>query len=137
MAYSTIFAGTVKGSEVDIQDLDAWKKTVHALEGKRVKLTIKEFKASDNIRSIRANSYYWAIVVEDLREFFGYNTKEEFHDVLGMMFRRDYTGPMPTIQRTSAMSSKEFWSYIERVTIWAATEHNFTVPPPNRVTGVK
>jgi hypothetical protein len=133
MGYSTIFVASVESGSIKHQMPDAWLKTVQALEGKRVKLTIKEFKAGDNARSIKANSYYWGIVIGMLVDEFGVNSKEEMHDILGMMFRRNYEGEFPTIDRTSQMSSKRFWDYIERVRIWAATEYNVSIPDPNRV----
>lgn len=132
MGFVTIFAVDVKNGKVEFSQPDAWSKTLQGLDGKKAKLTIKEFKAGDSIRSLDANAYYWGVVVEILRNEFGFE-KEELHDALGLMFRRDYTKTIPTIINTSTMSSQEFWGYIDRVRTWAAVEYQITIPDPNRV----
>ena len=136
MAINQIFAGTVGIDnwelKIAFQQPEAWQKTLESLNGKRVKVVIKEFKAGDNIRSITANSYYWGIVVEILRHEFGYE-KLEMHDALGLMFRQDWSKVPPTIIKTSTMSSRDFWDYINRVQIWASTEYGLYIPDPNKV----
>ena len=133
MAIHQIFAADI--GEIDLSltftQPEAWKNTLYSFKGKRVKIVIKPI-AGENIRSLDANAYYWGVVIEILRMDFGYE-KEEMHDALGLMFRRDYTKEMPTIIRTSTMSSKKFWDYIERVRTWAAVEYQMVIPDPNKV----
>jgi hypothetical protein len=138
MSINPIFAaviddhGKIKMTQEDI--------FIHYLKsfkpGDRLKVIVKPFKAGDRIRSIKANAYYWGVVIDILHLEFGYE-KEEMHDALGLMFRQSRDEFVPTIRSTTTMSSAEFWEYIERVRRWAAIEYNVTIPDPNKVEGAK
>lgn len=131
--YTPVFAADIMPDlSIKFHQQDVWDSKLASLKGKRVKITMREFKASDNIRSIRANAYYWGVVIEILRDYFGYE-KEEMHDALGLLFRRNYDGPIETVDGTSGMKSEAFWNYIERVRIWAATNWQLNIPDPNMV----
>jgi len=134
MAINTIFIADVDDNGMfKYHQHEAFYKYMKSFKpGTRVKVIIKPFKAGDRIRSIDANAYYWGCVIEILRMEWGYE-KEEMHDALGLMFRRDYSKPVPTIIRTSNMSSRDFWEYIERIRRWAASEFNIVIPDPNKV----
>ena len=133
MATTPIFVGTIENEKVVLNQPKQYASYVAAMkDGQTVKVTVKPFKAGDRIRSIEANAYYWAVVIEYLRQEFGYE-KEEMHDALGIHFRRDFSDQLQRIVRTSTMASEEFWEYIERVRRWAATEYNIYIPDPNQV----
>jgi hypothetical protein len=75
-------------------------------------------------------------VIDILADEYGYS-KQEMHDTLGLMFRRTRDEFLPTIERTSQMTSKRFWEYIEEVRRFFAIEYNITIPDPNKVEGAK
>jgi hypothetical protein len=133
-----VFAATVNDrGGINFHDQEALHKHLASFkEGDNLKVIIKPFKTGDSIRSVRANAYYWGVVIDILRLEFGYE-KEEMHDALGLMFRRSVDEFLPTIQKTSDMNSREFWEYIERVRRWAAMEYNITIPDPNKAEGAK
>jgi len=131
MAIHQKFAAKVDGYGLKFTQPDAWANTLQSYKGKTVRVVIKPV-GEDNIRSLDANAYYWGVVVEIIRNDLGYE-REEMHDALGFMFRMDYKGPMPTVKRTSTMSSQEFWDYIERIRRWYATEYQGFIPDPNKV----
>jgi hypothetical protein len=134
MAIHQIFVADIINGQLLPQQEKIWQQTLRYHEDKehKVKIIIKPFKAGDSIRSMDANAYYWGVVIEILRQEFGYE-KEEMHDALGLMFRRDFTKAVPTIINTSTMSSADFWEYISRIRTWAAVDYNITIPDPNKV----
>ena len=133
MAATPIFVGTVENNQVKLHHPKQYAGYVGGMkDGQMVKVTVKPFKVGDRIRSIEANAYYWGVVIELCREYFGYE-KEEMHDALGVHFRRDFAGRLQRIERTSSMTSERFWEYIEAVRRWASTEFGIYIPDPNEV----
>ena len=131
-----IFVGKIKAGQVHLDNPHLYHEFLKGMkEDQRVKVMVKPFRAGDNIRSIQANAYYWGVVIEILRNdpIVGGYTKEEMHDALGVMFRQRYDGFIPTVERTSTMSSSDFWEYIETVRRWASTYANCYIPDPNEV----
>jgi hypothetical protein len=85
-------------------------------------------------RSIKENSYYWGVVVEILRDYFGYETyeAEEVHDGLKLKFLRIHEGEaLETVRSTTKLSTVEFEDYLEKIRRWASKEHNCYIPLPN------
>jgi len=90
-------------------------------------------ESTKRIRSLRANAYYWGVVIKELCEFFGYSP-EQMHDALGVKFRIKWDIlDLPTVQGTSSMKSDEFFEYIELVRRWAASEWGINIPDPVNV----
>lgn len=136
MAINPIFAARVTDQqECRFLQRDLFDRYIKSLKpGQLLKIVVKKVGPGDQIRSVEANSYYWAVVVSILADEFGYS-KEEMHDSLGLMFRQTKDDFIPTIEKTSQMSSKRFWEYIEDVRRFFAMEYNITIPDPNQAEG--
>ncbi len=135
MGIHQVFAADVKDLKLTFTQPDAWENTLFKYDEKRVRIVIKPLSDGDHIRSLDANAYYWGVVVNILcnDDIIGGIEDYEMHDALGRLFRTDYTKILPVIKRTSTMSSREFWDYINRVRAWAAVEYFINIPDPNKV----
>jgi hypothetical protein len=101
------------------------------LEGKRFEETLRQEKSK---RSLDQNAYYWGVVVEILRDHFGYETyeAEEVHDGLKLIFLRIHEREgLETMRSTTKLSTVEFEDYLEKIRRWAIKEHNCRIPLPN------
>lgn len=138
MAVNPIFAARVTDQhQCSFVQRDLFDRYIRSLKpGQMLKIVVKKMGSGDSLRSIRANSYYWGCVIDILAEEWGYS-KEEMHDALGLMFRQTRDEFIPTIERTSQMSSRRFWEYIEQVRRWASMDYNINIPDPNKVEGAK
>jgi len=80
---------------------------------------------SKPIRSLRANSYYWATIVPVLAEHFGY-TNMEMHEELKYLFN-----PVPLKLdpmkvkggTTTTLKTDEFAEYVKQIQVWGLVEH--------------
>lgn len=101
-------------------------------DGDVLTLVVKK-ESTKRLRSLRANAYYWGVVIKILSDYFGY-TPEEMHNALGLKFRVSFDViDLPTVVGTSTMNSPEFWKYVEDVRTWAATEWGVEIPDPESV----
>lgn len=115
------------------QDKDNYEAYVRSFKpDTHVFITIK--KAGGNKpRSLRANNYYWGVVIETCRHYFGYE-KEEMHEAFKTKFLQfEAVEGLPTILSTAQLSSKNFWAYIDQVRRFVAVEYGIYVPDPNEV----
>lgn len=96
-------------------------------------ITIKKHKRK---RSIEQNSYYWSCVIAPLANHFGY-TSEEMHEELKLLFNRcvresKVTGKVLEYGgSTTDFNTTEMEIYLDKIRIWALTEHDFKIMLPN------
>ena len=113
------------------ETIDALKK----LNGKRVKVTIKEWK---NTRRNRANRYYWGVVISSVYQAFAENgikliNHEQAHEAMRNRFLLeeveglDYRVP----KSTTKMSIMEFSDYIFVIINYLHEYFNWEVPAPS------
>ena len=82
------------------------------------------------LRTLPQNSLYWGVYIKIISEHLGY-FPEELHEEFKIMFNpkdsilnlgQKYGGSTKTMKR------KEFTDYLDNIRIWAATEHEITLP---------
>lgn len=124
------FPGIIKDGKPILDNLPKYRAYLSAFkEGTRVDLILKK---QTKKRSNKQNKYYWHVVIEILREYFGYS-KDEMHEALKWQFLRKPDSNPPTVGSTRKLSTEEFNTYIESIQIWAASEFSVVVPDPNEV----
>jgi hypothetical protein len=89
-------------------------------------------------RSVQANAYYWAVVVQALADYTGH-TPDEVHDILKIKFLpKDVaiaTGTGEVVAEfvlggsTTQLTVGQFYDYIERIRQWAFDELEVDIPP--------
>ena len=123
------FDGKIEDGKIILLDIDLYRKTKAMLEGKEITMTIgPRFRK----RSNDANAYYWAGIIGTLVEeepFIGTDPNDLHYALLDHLTGEDnmLTG-LRMIKGSSRMSTKEFSDYIDRIVVWAATEHGITIP---------
>ena len=117
--------------------LDQGFETIHAmreLEGKRVEVSIKEYK---NTRSNRANRYYWSVVIPSVFEAFAENgiklvNQQQAHEMMRRKFLMEEVEinrkPFMIPKSTAEMKIDEFSNYIFVVVEYLRDFYNYTVP---------
>jgi len=81
-------------------------------------------------RSIPLNKYYWWVIIEILRNEF-WETPEDMHDELKLLFLKDRTWKYPKVKDSKNLDNKEFKDYCNNIRVWASVEHWFNIPEPN------
>jgi hypothetical protein len=96
-----------------------------------------EIKKYNRLRSNDQNEYYWWVVIKILSLETGYE-EEEMHEILKSMFlsekerlRWDRRKKVTITKSTSALSTKEFEEFLEKVRRWAAKTLSCYIPLPN------
>lgn len=124
------FEGTIKNGRVKLKHIDAFNNLVASFqEGSQVRISIGRFKHN---RSENQNRYYWGVVVHILAEHLGY-FPEEMHEALKLHFLKKEANPLPTVRSTTSLDTAEFEDYLEKVRMWAMTEHEVKIPMPNEM----
>lgn len=114
---------------------------VASLSGKPIAVTVEEAK---NIRSAKANSYYWSTVLPLLAAE-NEQTPEEVHDAMCALFlpnehkRVEFfnrtTGESLAVdvdtRRTSKLSGGPFYDFVERVRLWGVEFLGVITPDPD------
>lgn len=91
-------------------------------------------------RSVRANRYYWGVLVDAIAEHTGY-APEEMHEILKAKFLpkavsiRNGNGRIVAEYviggTTTTLTAKEFAIYCDRIRLWALEELGVAVPDPD------
>lgn len=119
------FLGQVQDGRVVLDSRDSMFTAVASLEGFRVEITLKKFRAT---RSRNQNSWYWAVLTEWGEEL-GY-TKDELHAALRMKFLMQHEDTsLPTIRSTADLTTLEFSHYLDHV-IRTAAEMGYVIQDP-------
>ncbi len=125
-----IFKGKIEKGKIKPETTDKFAVYLAKLEGKPVEIVVRKQKSQ---RSLDQNSYYWGVVIEILRDHFGYES-EEMHEALKFKFLRTHEGEaLESVKSTAKLNTAEFEDYLERVRRWAITEYNCFIPLPNEV----
>lgn len=103
--------GLIVEGKFVLDSRDSFIARVHSLEGKRVELIVREYKAK---RSEAQNRLYWGTYIPAIAEYCGY-THDEAHEALRQMFLKVETGKFPTVRSTSSLSTAEFTDYLDRI----------------------
>jgi transcription antitermination factor NusG len=117
------------------QDYESYE-ALKELDGKRVEVTIKEFK---NTRSNRANRYYWGVVIPSVFKAFAevgikLVNHEQGHEACRIKFLMEEIQvgeeSFRVPKSTSRMKTDEFANYIFVVVDYLREYYNFVVPEP-------
>ncbi len=99
---------------------------------------IVSVKKQRNTRSNMQNSYYWKCIVQGLAEELGY-FPNEMHDALRAKFLSEYEMisindnqiAINKIGSTTALNTKAFEQYTEKIRVWALTDLGIRLMLPN------
>lgn len=81
-------------------------------------------------RTQKQNALYWPVYVQTCADHFGY-FPDEMHEELKLMFNAKDSKLIPGARvggSTTKMTTKEFTEYLEKIQIWALTEHGIELP---------
>jgi len=124
-----IFFGEVKDGKFILADRVRFNSYVRSLKGE-VEMILRRRR---RIRSIRANAYYWGVVLDVISDATGF-TSEELHQVFKRKFLgyyRSYKGKkFIFVRSTASLSSFDFWEYINKICEFASKEFQIYVPAP-------
>ena len=129
--------GEVKGESLHLdrnwETLDALKE----LEGKRVEVSLKEWK---NTRSNRANRYYWGVVIPSVFKAFAEMgiklvNQEQAHEMMRIKFLMEEVQigeeSFRVPKSTTKMKTDEFANYIFVIVEYLREYYSYVVPEPN------
>ena len=126
----------IKGHKLYLdQDYESYEALTE-LEGKRVEVTIKEYK---NTRSNRANRYYWGVVIPSVFKAFAevgikLVNQEQAHEAMRIKFLMEEIQvgeeSFRVPKSTSRMKTDEFANYIFVVVDYLREYYNYIVPEP-------
>lgn len=114
-----------------MDDRRAFRQAVDALRGQEVEVTIQRRRYA---RSLKANAFYHAAVVQPLADHLGYE-HDEMHEALAFHFLRIEDEPItgtPRRKSTRDLSTAEMADYVDRCIRFCA-EHGVVVDDPQRV----
>ena len=130
--------GNVEG---EVLHLDRAWETLNALkefDGKRIEITIKEWK---NTRRNRANRYYWGVVIPSVFKAFAENgiklvNNDQAHEMMRIKFLMSDVdikgqGTFRVPQSTTTMKVDEFANYIFVIIEYLRDYYKFIVPEPS------
>lgn len=105
-----VFFGMVQGGRLNLDDPGMFMRLVGTLEGQRVKVMLSKHRPR---RSLKANAYYWGVVIPTLADHLGYDT-DEMHEALKIKLLATHTDdPLPTVRSSASLDTKEFAEYID------------------------
>jgi very-short-patch-repair endonuclease len=132
------FTGEVRGGKLPVNMQKAIAGYLKLLEGKRVVLSIREFRAK---RSLKQNRFYFDVVIGQVVEMFRESgqvvTEEDVHDHLQREVCKwtktviGLDGKHYTVRRSSKEKDTAIWEqHNEIIRAWAA-EYGWQIPFPN------
>jgi hypothetical protein len=138
------FEARIINSVFKISNKDLFKEYVRKLEGKLIKLKITEV----NKRSLRQNSYYWAVIIPCWRELIKNEwgeilSNEQTHEFLKSNFNSEEkviekTGEILTIPKSTTKNSKTDQEVYHEICRQKALEFfNTIIPQPNEQLNLK
>lgn len=137
------FDGLVEDSKVKLPR-DFRSRVAGLFEGKEIVVTVE---AKVPARSSDANAYYWAVIIQEIRdglfEVFGENLMpKEVHEFLKLRFLKvqkvdELTGEviLEYSRSTAGLKVHEFAFYLEECIQFAAVYLQVAIPPPAKFKG--
>jgi len=126
----------IKGNKLYLdQDYESYE-ALKELEGKRVEVTIKEYK---NTRSNRANRYYWGVVIPSVFKAFAEMgiklvNQEQAHEMMRIKFLMEEVQigeeSFRVPKSTTKMKTDEFANYIFVIVEYLRDYYSYVVPQP-------
>lgn len=126
----------IKGNKLYLdQDYESYE-ALKELEGKRVEVTIKEYK---NTRSNRANRYYWGVVIPSVFKAFAEMgiklvNQEQAHEMMRIKFLMEEVQigeeSFRVPKSTTKMKTDEFANYIFVIVEYLREYYSYVVPEP-------
>lgn len=127
--------GQIKGGKIFLYNQQRFVQDIADLKDCNIELTVRK----KGTRSSRANKYYWAVVVEEIRIRFrqlGHRlSAEEVHEFLKEKFNpiqiiNSETGELlgMTGGSTADMNQPEFSDYVDRIKAWASETLEIYIP---------
>ena len=123
-----IFNGLTRNGRLHLDDREAFEKFLQGLNGCDIELSVRKRR---HIRSLSANSYYWAVVIKSISDYSGH-TMEEVHESLKAEFLIDRSGGMPHVRSTTELDVHQFSEYVERC-IELASSLGISIPAADNV----
>ena len=127
-----IFRGSVKKGKLILDDPARYLVHLASFEGKKIELTLRK---SSSQRSLKANAYYWGVVVKLIADHCGYDS-DEMHEALKYKFLSNHLEDekgLTKIKSSASLSVDEFINYTNQVVIWAARDLQVFIPSPHEV----
>lgn len=124
-----VFHGYVKDGKLNINGQDRFDLWIGSLEGKKVKLTVKPYRAT---RSQEQNAYYWGVVLQTISEFTGYDP-EDLHNHFKAHFLKKRIGNLTTFRSTTELNKVEFGEYLDKIIRFSAERLECVIPSPEEV----
>jgi len=119
------YRGQVENGKLQLYETATFNMNLGLLEGKRIELTVKEYKKS---RTIPQNSLYWFylnFIGKEIGE-----VPEDLHSTFKAMFLVDRKTKIPIVRSTTTLNTEEFSEYIERIAQRVASI-GIVLPDPN------
>ena len=130
------FRGTVdEHGKLKLFNDGAFRVILGRLKGKWVVVTVRDDKPK---RSSNQNAYYWGVVLKTISDELGNNTNDDVHQHVRWMFLRTEPDPengraLATVRSTTSLKTDEMEDFLDRVRMWAASDHGIVIPLPNEV----
>lgn len=88
-------------------------------------------------RSTSQNRYYWAVVIKELSDLWGFD-KEDVHEILKVKFLKRTTYDLGGEIIEAALSSRvlntvEFTKYLDSIRQWALEKFGLYIPQPHEM----
>lgn len=127
-----IHQGRIENGNLRLENPARYELWLALLNGKDVEVIVRKKRKQ---RSLRANRYYWGVVIKMIADFLGY-APEECHEALKRKFLgevEDRYG-LKRVATTTTLTTIEFIdAYTEPIKRWAAEFLKLYIPDPDHV----
>jgi len=120
--------GTLAYDQNQPEKIKSW---LNQREGNKVYVTFNEKRPS---RTLDQNSYYWAGIIGTISDWSGDDPKSEHDRCKEKWCPRFFNSDGEPLERTTTrLTTKEFSTYIDRITEYFGREHNLAFPTADDV----
>lgn len=114
-----IHLGEIKNCKLELLDMDKWRSSLMALNGRKVRVVVEEPK---DTRSQKANRYYWAYL--SLIESETGNDANDIHELakrkfLPPVYKTILGQEVKLPGSTTKLDNLEFTNYIQKIEVWS------------------
>lgn len=122
--------GAVYGGNLEPDDLPKWIANLEKLEGKKVVITIKQYRRT---RSNQQNRYAYGVVFKLIADATGYTVEEAKEAMKWLFLREEHEVLPPTVKSTTGLDTAEMEEFLENCRRWASEFLALYIPLPNEV----